>query len=91
MTVDAVSLELLTDVQTGLHHDLPRALTPEQREFLLSFVQLKLDWSLMPYAHLPDLPAIRWKMEHLSKLRSRHSSRCAQQAVLLQQGFDALG
>jgi predicted nucleotidyltransferase component of viral defense system len=91
MTVDPVSLELLTDVQTRLHHDLPRALTPEQREFLLSLVQLKPDWSLMPYDHLPELPAIRWKMENLSKLRSRDSSRFAQQAVLLQQGFDAFG
>ncbi|WP_277189650.1 nucleotidyl transferase AbiEii/AbiGii toxin family protein [Caballeronia sp. BR00000012568055] len=90
MTVDSVSLELLTDVQTRLHHDLPRALTPEQREFLISLVQLKPDWLLMPYDHLPELPAIRWKMENLSKLRSRDSSRFAQQAALLQQGFDAL-
>jgi predicted nucleotidyltransferase component of viral defense system len=91
MTVDPVSLDVLTDVQTRLHHDLPRALTPEQRQFLISLVRLKPEWSLMPYDHLPDLPAIRWKMENLSKLRSRDSSRFAQQAALLQQGFDALG
>jgi hypothetical protein len=91
MTVDPVSLDVLTDVQTRLHHDLPRALTPEQRQFLISLVRLKPEWSLMPYDHLPDLPAIRWKMENLSKLRSRDSSRFAQQAALLQQRFDALG
>jgi predicted nucleotidyltransferase component of viral defense system len=91
MTVDPVSLELLTDVQARLHHDLPRALPPELREFLISLVKLEPDWSLMPYDHLPELPAIRWKMENLNKLRSRDSSRFAQQAALLQQGFDALG
>ncbi|WP_350030118.1 hypothetical protein [Caballeronia sp. AZ7_KS35] len=90
MTVDPVSLDILRDVQTRLHHDLPRNLTPEQRKFLISLVQLEYEWPLMGYDHLRDLPAIRWKIENLRKLRSRDPAGFAQQATLLQQGFDAL-
>lgn len=90
MTVDSISLEALKAVQTRLHHDLPRGLTTQHREFLVSLVRLAPDWSLMPYDHLRELPAIRWKMENLAKLKSRDAARFAQQAVLLEQGFKAL-
>jgi len=90
LTIDSVSLDEGKAVQTRLHNDLPRALTTEHREFLVSLVRLEPDWSLMPYDHLPELPAIRWKMENLIKLKSRDAARFAQQAVLLEQGFKAL-
>ncbi|HKR38593.1 MAG TPA: hypothetical protein VJU59_02760 [Paraburkholderia sp.] len=59
MTVDEVSLAQLEAVQAQLHHDLPRALSVDHREFLLFLVNLDPDWALMPYDHLQDLPAIR--------------------------------
>lgn len=90
MTVDQVDLAALEAVQSRLHHDLPRALTAEHREFLASLVRLEPDWSLMPYDHLRDLPAIRWKVENLGKLRTRDATRFAHQDALLEQGFAAL-
>jgi hypothetical protein len=90
MTVDQVDLAALEAVQSRLHHDLPRALTAEHREFLASLVRLEPDWSLMPYDHLRDLPAIRWKMENLGKLRTRDATRFAHQSMLLAEGFAAL-
>jgi predicted nucleotidyltransferase component of viral defense system len=90
MTVDRASLDVLEAVQTQLHHDLPRALTPQHREFLVSLVRLAPDWSLMPYEHLSELPAIRWKIENLRKLKARDLTRFSQQAALLKAGFDAL-
>ncbi|MDH6147244.1 hypothetical protein OKW46_001166 [Paraburkholderia sp. WSM4179] len=71
MTVDEVSLEQLEAVQARLHHDLPRALTPKHRKFLLSLVSLEPDWALMPYDHLRDMSAIRWNLEKLRKVRTR--------------------
>jgi hypothetical protein len=44
----------------------------------------------MPYYHLRDLPAIRWKIENLGKLRARDETRFANQGALLQEGFAAL-
>jgi predicted nucleotidyltransferase component of viral defense system len=90
MTVDPVDLHVLETVQTRLHQDLPRALTEQHREFLMSLVRLAPDWSLMPYEHLHALPAVRWKLENLGKLKARDAARFAQQAALLQDGFDAL-
>ncbi|WP_321917030.1 nucleotidyl transferase AbiEii/AbiGii toxin family protein [Paraburkholderia sp. J11-2] len=90
MTVDEVSLSRLEEVQAQLHHDLPRALSPKQREFLLSLVRLAPDWALMPYAHLSDMPAIRWKIENLRKLRTRDKQRFADQEARLQGAFSAL-
>ena len=90
MTVDQVDLVALEAVQSRLHHDLPRASTTEHREFLASLVRLEPDWSLMPYDHLRDLPAIRWRVENLGKLRARDETRFANQGALLQEGFAAL-
>ncbi|WP_299709525.1 hypothetical protein [Caballeronia sp.] len=87
MTVDQVDLAALEAVQSRLHHDPPRALTAEHREFLASLVRLEPDWSLMPYDHLRDLPAIRWKIENLGKLRTRDAARFAHQGALLAEGF----
>ncbi|WP_408600441.1 nucleotidyl transferase AbiEii/AbiGii toxin family protein [Paraburkholderia heleia] len=90
MTVDQVSLSQLEEVQAQVHHELPRALTPCHREFLLSLVRLFPDWALMPYDHLRDMPAIRWKIENLRKLRARDKQRFADQEVLLERAFSAL-
>jgi hypothetical protein len=90
MTVDEVSLVQLEEVPVRLHQELPHALSPEHREFLLSLVSLAPDWELMPYDHRRDLPAIRWKIENLRKLRARDEQRLAEQEALLREAFSAL-
>jgi predicted nucleotidyltransferase component of viral defense system len=90
MTVDEISLAQLEEIQARLHHELPRALSPKHREFLLSLVRLAPDWPLMPYDHLRDMPAIRWKIENLRKLRARNEQRFADQEALLREAFSAL-
>jgi hypothetical protein len=71
MTREDVPLEILVHTQADLHRALPNALTPEQREFLRSVVRLEPAWELMPFTHLRDLPAVRWKLENLNRLRTR--------------------
>ncbi|WP_429291293.1 hypothetical protein [Paraburkholderia sp. CI3] len=90
MTVEEVSLEQFEAVQAQLHHDLPHALTPKHRDFLLSLLSLEPDWALMPYDHLRDLPAVRWKLENLRKLYPRDRQRFAEQETLLRATFSAL-
>ncbi len=90
MTVDEVILAQLEAVQAQLHHDLPRALSQDHREFLLSLVSLDPDWALMPYDHLQGMPAIRWKIENLRKLKTRDKQRFATQEALLREAFSAL-
>ncbi|MCP3712857.1 nucleotidyl transferase AbiEii/AbiGii toxin family protein [Paraburkholderia sp. CNPSo 3274] len=90
MTLEEVSVETLQTVQARLHHELPRAITQQHREFLLSLVRLAPDWGLMPYAHLKDMPAIRWKLQNLEKLKNRNAEKFDAQERLLRECFDAL-
>ena len=50
-------------------HELPRALQPRHRQFLLSMVSAEPQWHLLPHAHLAQLPALQWKLHNLAKLK----------------------
>jgi hypothetical protein len=69
MTNVPVTLDELKATRQRLMRELPRALSERQRGFLLSLVQAEPDWTLSPFAHVRDLPAIQWKLANLIKLR----------------------
>ena len=69
MTREEVSLEALEEVRRRLYQELPRALTTAHRTFLLSLVQRQPQWECLPFPHLQELPAIRWKLLNLGKRR----------------------
>jgi hypothetical protein len=69
MTRAEISLDTLEQTREGLVQDLPRALTDQHRTFLLSLVKNQPRWECMPFAHLKELPAIRWKLQNLAKLK----------------------
>jgi hypothetical protein len=69
MTNTPVTLEELKATRRRLMAELPKALSDHQRGFLLSLVQAEPDWSLLPFAHVQHLPAIRWKLMNLAKLQ----------------------
>jgi hypothetical protein len=74
MTREEISLDTLEQVRERLVQDLPRALTDQHRTFLLSLVQNQPRWDCMPFPHLQELPAIRWKLQNLAKLKSAKSA-----------------
>ena len=79
MTRGELGLEKLEQTQVQLIAQLPRALSPSHREFLLSLVRAEPAWELMPFPHLNQLPALQWKLLNLRKLRSRNTARFAAQ------------
>jgi hypothetical protein len=86
MTRDEVSLEALEQTRTRLFQDLPRALSDQHRTFLLSLVQNQPHWDYMPFPHLQELPAIRWKLQNLAKLkRAKHSEQVERLQACFQQ------
>jgi hypothetical protein len=87
MTVAEVPLQELIDARTRLMHELPRALDDRLREFLMSFVSLQPRWELLNLPHAADLPAVRWKIENLTKLRKSSRQRFEEQATLLANGL----
>lgn len=91
MTTEEVSLDRLVAVQQRLQTELPAALTQAHRDFLISFVKAEPDWALMPaFPHLKDLPAVRWKLQNIMKLRDSGDARFADQEKLLRERLDAL-
>lgn len=79
LTNDDVALALLEQTQERLMRELPRALTPRHRDFLLSLVSAEPQWELMPFDNLQHLPALQWKLLNLRKLKMRDAGRFAAQ------------
>jgi hypothetical protein len=90
MTTMPVTLDSLEATRSWLFDSLPRALTADHRGFLLSLVEGKPNWALMPFPHLQDLPAIRWKLANLANLAKKHPARFEQQHSDLVAGFTKL-
>ncbi|RWM18563.1 nucleotidyl transferase AbiEii/AbiGii toxin family protein [Mesorhizobium sp.] len=68
-----VSLEELLAVRERLISDLNKALTEDQRKFLLSFKAGRPDWNLLGIEGAHKLPAVRWKLYNLQRMqRERH-------------------
>lgn len=90
MTRTAVEMEELVEVRARLFRELPRALNEAHRGFLLSLVKAEPDWVLMPFPHLREMPAIRWKLQNLEKLRSSNPGKFQEQSDRLRMALDQL-
>jgi predicted nucleotidyltransferase component of viral defense system len=82
-----VTLSELQQVRRKLSKCLPAALTANQRQFLLSLVAGEPDWKLMSCPHLSQMPAIRWKLQNLAKLKQTNKPKFAEQFQMLQARF----
>ncbi len=84
MARDPVSLDQLMEVRRRVFAELPAALTAEHRAFLSGLVRGEPNWSLMSCPHLSDMPAIRWKIENLSRLKRMNPEKFGRQASALE-------
>lgn len=75
MTRQAIELDALERTQTHLLQAVPAMLEGHHREFLLTLVNGLPDWSLLPFPHLQDLPAIKWKLKNLLHLQKTHPAK----------------
>ena len=80
MTREEVTLDTLLAVQGRLIAELPQQLIERQRSFLLSLVRAEPDWTLLPFPHLQELPALKWKLLNLAKLKKSDATRFRSQA-----------
>ncbi len=79
MSRDPVTLPELQQVRRKLKYKLPALLTPNQRQFLLGLVAGQPNWKLMQCPHLSQLPAIRWKLQNLAKLKKSNPGKFTRQ------------
>lgn len=88
MTRDPVSLERLEHTRTRLRKELLGTLTAAHRRFLLSILDCEPEWDLIHFAHLKDMPALRWKIQNLQKLKSSNPKKFQQQAAALREKLE---
>jgi predicted nucleotidyltransferase component of viral defense system len=89
MTRDDVSLADLIAARDRLRHELAAALTGHQKQFLLSLASGEPEWNLMACPYLAEMPAIRWKLENLAKLKKGNPEKFQFQADELRRRFEA--
>jgi predicted nucleotidyltransferase component of viral defense system len=87
MTRESVPLETLLETRRRLFAELPSRLSDNQRSFLMSLAEAQPDCSLMSCSHLAEMPAFRWKVVNLERLKSSNSTKFAQQSSELKKRF----
>ncbi len=87
MTREEVSLDDLLAARQRLRTELPGALTESQKRFLISLASGNPDWGLMTCRHLSEMPAIRWKLENLARLKKVNLEKFNLQSAELQKRF----
>lgn len=88
MTREPAKLEDLVEVRRRLRRIVDERLTTRHREFLLSLVTCEPEWGLMNCPHLANLPALRWKLENLEKLKRTNPTKFRRQASELGTRFE---
>lgn len=54
---------------------IQKRLTDDEKKFLLSFEMGEPDWKLFPQPVLKDLPAIKWKLLNIRKLKQTNAKK----------------
>ena len=70
MTAKSITLNELEAVREQLFTWTLTALQENERKFLLSLKQGDPDWSLMPFEHIRQLPAIQWKLHNIKRMQA---------------------
>ncbi|MCE9936006.1 nucleotidyl transferase AbiEii/AbiGii toxin family protein [Aeromonas salmonicida] len=75
MTNAPVTLEELLEVPEAMFAALKAQFIQRDRDFLLSFKRGEPDWTLFDVPTAEQLPAIRWKLQNLQKLRDKNPEK----------------
>jgi predicted nucleotidyltransferase component of viral defense system len=84
MTLEAVSCEELEHTREDLIRRIKAAFTADDKELLLSIKRGSPDWNLLQIPDVDKLPAVKWKLQNIEKLKGE------KRQVLLDQLMKAL-
>ncbi len=83
MTVEPIEFAELLEVRARLHTDLRSRLTGGIAEFLLSLHDATPDFETIGLPQAAELPAVRWKVMNLARLRQADPGKHLEQRKLL--------
>lgn len=76
---EAIRSELICDVNS--------VMTDEDRQFLIGFEELSVDWENTPYSSFREYPSVIWKMQNLQKLKASNPKKLKAEADKLRKIF----
>lgn len=83
MTEEPIEIGALLAARDRMVRELQQGLNAAERRFLLSLVGTEPEWSLLGIEHLERLPAMRWKLQNLQRLRKANPRKFARQSDVL--------
>ncbi len=75
MTTRDVSIDELEETRERLFAELPLSLDEAERKFLHSVHRLDPEWDLVGVQGIENLPALRWKLLNLERLKARNQQK----------------
>lgn len=87
MNLRNVSLKALTETGLRLHEDIRSRLTDEVETFLISLHDVEPDFGLIGFPDAVNLPAVRWKLLNLGRLKKEQPKKHAQQREAIRRLF----
>ena len=87
MTREAVSGDALVEVRRRLHADIAERLKGNVAAFLLSLHDAEPDFGLIGLPEAAGLPAVRWKLVNLERLKKINPGKHAVQRDALEHLF----
>jgi len=88
MTTEPIGLAALVEARDRMIKELQAGLDANERRFLLSLVRAEPDWKALDIAHARDLPAIRWKLQNLTRLQGKRPEQFELQYTALAERLD---
>ena len=88
MTRETLPMDELIAARARLRTDLATMMTKDQKQFLLSLASAEPEWARMSIPHLRELPALRWKLQNLTALKTSNPRKFRQQHDELQSRFE---
>jgi predicted nucleotidyltransferase component of viral defense system len=70
-----VEYEELVSARKTLIEEINRRLTEKERDFLVSFKEMAPKWDLLGVDGAQDMPAVRWKLANLAKMKDDSHKR----------------
>jgi predicted nucleotidyltransferase component of viral defense system len=75
MTSQPTELAELLETRDRMINELHAGLDADERRFLLSLVRAQPEWELLGIPHVSELPAVRWKLQNLSRLQRERAEQ----------------
>lgn len=88
MTRKTVTKEQLVEARARLHRDIREKLTGDIVDFLLSLHDAAPDFGLIGVPQAANLPAVRWKVMNLERLKKENPGKHAAQRAALEELFE---